>query len=121
MPEQLTKYPEITLRVLRTSGAVCAEGVEQRVLTECPAEQFCKLPGGELCVFGLADYSKMTQITEAEWQTLAPSGSIVTDRQSASPGIEVLVSGVVGLLAGAAICILAQRFWRRRNTDNATG
>jgi len=42
MPEQLTKYPEITLRVLRTSGAVCAEGVEQRVLTECPAEQFCK-------------------------------------------------------------------------------
>jgi len=54
-------------------------------------------------------------------QTLAPSGSIVTDRQSASPGIEVLVSGVVGLLAGAAICILAQRFWRRRNTDNATG
>ena len=115
MPEQLTKYPEITLSVLRSAGAVCAEGAVQRVLTECPVEQFCKLPGGELCVFGLADSSKMTQITATEWQALAPSGSSVTDRPTESLGIEVLLSGAVGLLAGVAICFLAQRLRRLRN------
>ena len=118
MPEQLTKYPDITLRVLRTSGAVCAEGAVQRVLTECPVEQFCKLPGGELCVFGLEDASKMTQITATDWQALASSGPAVTDRPTASLGIDVLLSGAVGLLAGVTICILTQRWWRRRNRDD---
>src|SRR5258705_13996397 len=52
MPEQLTKYPEVTLQVLRSSGARCAEGAKQEILTQCPAHRFCKLPGGELCIFG---------------------------------------------------------------------
>ena len=119
MPEQLTKYPDITLRVLRTSGAVCAEGAVQRVLTECPVEQFCKLPGGELCVFGLADASKMTQITATEWQALVPSASFETERPAESLGIDVLLSAAVGLFAGVGICVLAQRWRRWRNGDGA--
>ena len=55
MPEQLTKHPEVTLKVLRSSGAKCAEGATQEILTQCPAQRFCKLPGGEICVFGLSE------------------------------------------------------------------
>ena len=63
MPEQLTKYPEVTIHVLRSAGAKCGEGSVQEILTKCPAESFCKLPRGEVCVYGLADVSKMTQIS----------------------------------------------------------
>ena len=73
MPEQLTKHPEVTLQVLRSSGAKCADGAKQEILTQCPAERFCKLPGGELCIFGLSDAAKMTQISAAEWRTLVQS------------------------------------------------
>jgi hypothetical protein len=43
MPEQLTKHPEVTLKVLRSAGAKCAEGAKQEILTQCPAERFCRL------------------------------------------------------------------------------
>ena len=43
MPEQLTKHPEVTLEVLRSAGAKCGEGTQQSILTQCPAERFCKL------------------------------------------------------------------------------
>ena len=48
MPEQLTKHPQVTLQVLRSSGAKCAQGEAQDILTQCPAERLCKLPGGIL-------------------------------------------------------------------------
>jgi hypothetical protein len=70
MPEQLTKYPEVTIHVLRSAGAKCGEGSVQEILTKCPAESFCKLPRGEVCVYGLADASKMTQISTSELQAL---------------------------------------------------
>ena len=100
MPEQLTKHPDVTLQVLRSSGATCAEGAAQDILTRCPAERFCKLPGGELCIFGLPDASKMTQITVAEWRALVPAETV-----QAPPAVsgEALLGGGIGLLAGAAI------------------
>jgi len=114
MPEQLTKHPEVTLQVLRSSGSKCAEGAKQEILTQCPAQRFCKLPGGELCVFGLSDASKMTQITSAEWKALVQSLPAVPTKSSESGGTGVLLSGGSGLLAGAVIALAASRLWRQR-------
>ena len=72
MPELLTKHPEVTIYVLRSAGAKCGEGSVQEILTKCHADSFCKLPGGEICVYGLADASKMTQISTSELQALGP-------------------------------------------------
>lgn len=114
MPEQLTKHPEVTLQVLRSSGAQCAEGAAQSILTQCPAERFCKLPGGEVCIFGLPDASRMTQITAAEWKALVPSAPAHSVATPEPVGGEVLLSGSLGLLAGAAIGLAASRFWHQR-------
>lgn len=66
MPEQITKYPEITLQILKEAGARCGEGVEQKILTKCPPEQFCALPTGELCVYGIEQIPQLTQVSAAE-------------------------------------------------------
>jgi hypothetical protein len=62
MPEQITKYPDVTLKVLKGAGAVCGEGAPQKILTRCPAERFCALPTGEICVYGINEIASMTQI-----------------------------------------------------------
>ncbi len=36
MPEQISKYPDVTLQVLRESGAVCGQGAQQKILKQCP-------------------------------------------------------------------------------------
>ena len=66
MPELLTKYPDIALKVLRESGVDCGTGALQQILTACPPDRFCSLPRGELCVYGLNEVQYMTQITGAE-------------------------------------------------------
>ena len=66
MPEQITKYPDVTLEVLKGAGARCGEGVQPKILTKCPPERFCSLRTGEICVYGIADIPKMTQITTKE-------------------------------------------------------
>jgi hypothetical protein len=66
MPEQISKYPEVTLRILKDAGARCGEGVEQKILKKCPPEQFCALPTGEVCVYGIKEIPQMTQITTQE-------------------------------------------------------
>ncbi len=66
MPEQITKYPKVTIRVLKGAGARCGEGVEQKILTQCPPERFCALPTGEVCVYGIEQIPQMTQITTQE-------------------------------------------------------
>jgi hypothetical protein len=114
MPEQLTKHPEVTLQVLRSSGAKCAEGAKQEILKQCPAQSFCKLPGGELCVFGLSDAPKMTQISAAEWKALVQALPATPPKTSDAGGSELLLSGG-GLLAGAVIAVAVSRFWRRRH------
>src|SRR4029434_8340884 len=98
MPEQLTKYPEVTIHVLRSASAKCGEGSVQEILTKCPAESFCKLPRGEVCVYGLADASKMTQISTSELQALvaAPPPPLAT-------GAFFYFALVCALFVGAAL------------------
>lgn len=66
MPEQITKYPDVTLQVLEGAGAQCGTGVKPRILTRCPPERFCSLPTGELCIYGLEEIPKMTQVSTEE-------------------------------------------------------
>jgi hypothetical protein len=113
MPEQLTKHPEVTLQVLRSSGAKCAQGEAQDILAQCPAERFCKLPGGEICVFGLSDASRMTQITATEWSALVPAAPPAAPRSEDAFSGEALLSGGIGLLAGAAIGFALARLRHR--------
>jgi hypothetical protein len=40
--------------------------VQPKILTKCPPERFCSLRTGEICVYGIADIPKMTQITTQE-------------------------------------------------------
>ncbi len=63
MPEQISKYPDVTLEVLKGAGAVCGEGAPQKILTQCPSERFCSLTTGEICVYGIKQIPQMTQIT----------------------------------------------------------
>lgn len=101
MPEQLTKHPEVTLQVLRSGGATCAQGATQDILTRCPAERFCKLPGGEICVYGWAEARQMTQPTATDWQALARAVA-PADPGPAAPDA-LLVPGGIGLLIGLAL------------------
>jgi hypothetical protein len=66
MPEQITKYPDVTIQVLKGAGAVCGEGATQKILTQCPASRFCALPSGEICVYGINEIPQMTQINARE-------------------------------------------------------
>ena len=66
MPEQISKYPDVTLQVLRESGAVCGQGAPQKILKQCPRDRFCSLRTGEICVYGINEIPKMTQITSVE-------------------------------------------------------
>jgi hypothetical protein len=100
MPEQITKHPEVTLKVLKGAGARCGEGVQPKILTKCPAERFCSLSTGEICVYGIADIPKMTQITSKEL------AAVVCPRPAEAgftPGVEsALLAGAV-LLLGAVL------------------
>lgn len=104
MPEQLTKHPEVTLQVLRSTGARCGEGAPQEILKACPAARFCKVPGGELCVYGLPEAAQMTQIGVEEWRGLLPA--------SPSPWAIGGTGLAVGLVLGLAVAWL--RPLRRR-------
>ena len=66
MPEVLTKYPDVTLKVLKGAGIQCSTDSEPQILTACPPEKFCQLSTGEMCVYGLDEVSQMTQIGSAE-------------------------------------------------------
>ncbi|OGA78392.1 MAG: hypothetical protein A3G81_05035 [Betaproteobacteria bacterium RIFCSPLOWO2_12_FULL_65_14] len=107
MPEQLTKHPDVTLEVLKSAGAKCGAGLPQNILKQCPAERFCALPGGEMCVYGLADIGKMTQISAAELAAaLRPVPAETSPPEvSWAEGLAVVLVFVAGLLIGA--------LWRR--------
>lgn len=113
MPEQLTKHPDVTIQVLRSAGARCGEGETQAILRSCPPARFCKLPGGEVCVYGLDGAPAMTQFTAADWQSLAPLAPGGADDAAAGAwsGMAVAIF-VAGAVAGAlAAAVLAR--WRR--------
>ena len=114
MPEQLTKHPEVTLEVLRSGAARCGEGLPQDILKQCPAERFCKLPGGEVCIYGLPEANRMTQVSPAEWRALfappVPPPPQQQEAQTPSP----LAAGGAGLLVGALLAVALLRPWRHR-------
>jgi hypothetical protein len=78
----------------------------QEILTKCPAESFCKLPRGEVCVYGLADASKMTQISTSELQAL------VAAPPPSAPGAFFYLAVACALFVGAALGAAAAK--RRR-------
>lgn len=107
MPEQLTRHPEVTLQVLRSAGARCGEGVPQEILQQCPAPRFCKLPGGEICIYGLDEAARMTQVSVAEWRNVLPAPPPAPWFSMALP------AAIAGLVAGIVLTALAMR-WRAR-------
>ena len=108
MPEQISKYPEVTLKVLRGAGGVCGEGAEQKILTQCPADRFCALPTGEICVYGVDQIPQMTQITVQE------VARVVCPLSQASlfPMMDPTVQGIL-LGSCFALGLLIGRLWRR--------
>lgn len=62
MPEMLTKHPETALKILKDANIKCGTGEKQQILTWCPKENFCSLPTGEICVYGVKDMQHMMQI-----------------------------------------------------------
>lgn len=103
MPEQLTKHPQITLEVLSSAGAQCGKGAKQDILKACPAERFCKLPGGEICVYGVADAGRMTQFNRTDWTSVMASVGLAPPAQNAPPAS----SGGTGALGYGALAVLA--------------
>ena len=104
MPEQITKYPDVTLRVLKGSGARCGEGAPQKILTKCPEEQFCSLTSGEVCIYGIEQIPQMTQITTQEIaRIVCPAERPTSMVLSPVSGFELAVLGgvfAVGVVVG---------------------
>lgn len=104
MPEQISKYPEVTLKALKGAGARCGEGVEQKILTQCPPDRFCALPTGEICVYGIKEIPQMTQISTRELACVVSTpGQQHSMSSAALSSFEVAVLGAtfaVGLVVG---------------------
>lgn len=111
MPEQLTRHPDVTLQVLRSAGGRCGEGVAPQILETCPAERFCAFPGGEICVYGLGEARRMTQIGAADWQAVLGSPAAAPGSATAPPVAPVTAFGsAIGLL----LLGVALGWWLRR-------
>jgi hypothetical protein len=95
MPEQISKYPDVTLKVLEGAGATCGRGAPQKILTKCPANRFCALPTGEICVYGIDEIPRMTQIAPKEL------AQVVCPRADASPPVAGIPAGADGPVLGA--------------------
>ncbi|GIX28133.1 hypothetical protein [Pelomicrobium sp. G1] len=110
MPEQISKYPEVTIQVLQSAGARCGPGVEKNILTRCPSERFCALPGGEICVYGLDQIPHMTQITREELARVA-----CPPRSLSGVGLESALLPEAGALGAAfALGMVVGALSRRR-------
>jgi hypothetical protein len=67
MPEVVTKYPDVLIKELKDAGGKCGENIKPTILTSCPADRFCLLPTGEICVYDLQSIKTMTQISPSDW------------------------------------------------------
>jgi hypothetical protein len=118
MPEQITKYPEVTLEVLKGAAARCGIGVEQRILKTCPPDRFCALPTGEICVYGIQDIPQMTQISVPELARL------VCPQQSGVPAPPVAKADAAALGVTFAVGMVLGRWTRKRlaaSRDESSG
>ncbi len=112
MPEQISKYPEVTIQVLKGAGARCGEGAEQKILTKCPQERFCALSTGEVCIYGIAEIPQMTQISTKELAGIVcPPGLQSSIGSISVSSLEIVLLGVT-FAVGAA----AGRFWHTINS-----
>jgi len=102
MPEILTKYPDTVIKLLNESGAKCGADIPRQILISCPPERFCSLPTGELCIYGLDEVHKMTQMKPME--VIKASGKSLLS----SP--EVIITVLFIFVAGA----LFGNFFSRR-------
>ena len=107
MPEILTKHPEVVIQVLESGGAKCGDGLPQKILKQCPAASFCALPGGETCVYSVADVGKMTQIKTSEL------ASHVCTRSAGGCSTGAVGEPSVALLIAAIAFGFACRRWSR--------
>lgn len=73
MPEIISKHPEIVLQVLKSAGIACGTDTQPKILTHCPKQNFCTLPSGELCVYGINDLPQMTQLSASDFPTTSPT------------------------------------------------
>lgn len=108
MPELLTKHPEVAIQVLEGGRARCGPGQEQTILKQCPPERFCSTSSGELCVFGLDELPKMTQISRAEICETKGTQSSACAMTLAAP------EWPAATLALALGAFFLRRSWRRR-------
>ena len=108
MPEQISKYPDVTLKVLKEAGAHCGEGAKQKILTQCPREQFCALPSGEICVYGIDQIPQMTQIKTEELASIV----CPPDEQASITSLPFPDLAVMGTVFMAGL--LAERRWHNR-------
>jgi hypothetical protein len=115
MPEQISKYPDVTLQVLRESGAVCGQGAPQNILKQCPRDRFCSLKTGEICVYGINEVPKMTQVTPQELAKvvcpLAQKASVLPADISALQASLVLAVFISGVGLG--------KLWPKRTMDQS--
>ena len=112
MPELISKYPDVTLQLLKEAGARCGEGVEQKILKKCPPAQFCALPTGEVCVYGLDQVPQMTQITPGEIARAAAGKAGRPWQDSITLSVPLLIVLGAAFLAG----IIAGRMLDRRKS-----
>ena len=103
MPEVISKYPDIVIKVLQEAGARCGEGLPQQILKACPAERFCSLPTGEICVYGIDQISQMTQISGNE------IAQVVSAAPQAALSWEVVFLIVIVFIAAFAFGVLFQK------------
>jgi len=109
MPEQISKYPDVTMQVLKGGGARCGAGVERKILKQCPAERFCSFPSGEICVYGIDQIGQMTQIKPAELaRTVCPPQKVWHADLSGLLWPEASTLGM-GFALGIAVGVLSTR------------
>lgn len=117
MPEQISKYPDVTLNVLKGAGARCGEGITPKILTKCPAERFCALPTGEICVYGIKEIPQMTQIAPKELARVVCPGA----QPSSMAGSGHWSAETIALAGALAIGVVIGRYRSRVKTDGNQG
>ena len=100
MPEQISKYPDVTLQVLKGAGARCGEGITPKILNKCPAERFCALPGGEICVYGIKEIPQMTQIAPKELARVVCPGAQPSSMTVSVPWSAEMIALAIGFVLG---------------------